>query len=261
MYNLDPHVAEIYDQLETYTDDLTLIRSLLPNRENLRILEPFCGTGRLLIPLAQDGHTLVGLDCAAAMLDRARRKLNMLPEEVAQEIVTLIEMDVLTDEWPTGFDVVLLGANCLYELATPEDQVRCIAAAAHTLRPGGYVYVDNNHMEGELDESWQHTNSDRAFPAGTCADGTQLTSSTKTIWFDVPRRLARFARRTKITLPNGESTEYEYIRQTHPVSCGEVQAWLEQHGFEIEHVLGERDGSPYVETASRAIFWARYAAN
>lgn len=260
MYNLDPHVAEIYDQQETYTDDLTLIRSLLQNRKNLRILEPFCGTGRLLIPLAQDGHTLVGLDSAAAMLDRAARKLKMLPEMV-QENATLVEMDVLTGEWPTGFDVVLLGGNCLYELATPEDQARCIAAAASSLRPGGYVYVDNNHMEGELDESWQHTNSDRAFPSGTCADGTQLTSSTKTIWFDVPRRLARFARWTKITLPNGDLIEHEYIRQTHPVSCGEVQAWLERHGFEIEHVLGERDGSPYVETSSRAIFWARRAEN
>jgi SAM-dependent methyltransferase len=259
MYNLDAHIAEIYDQQETYRDDLTLIRSLIQNRGALRILEPFCGTGRLLIPLAEDGHTMVGFDSASGMLDRAALKKEHLPEASRQK-VTLVEMNALTDAWPTGFDVVLLGGNCLYELGTPEEQERCIAAAAASLRPGGYVYVDNNHMQGELDETWQHENSERAFPTGTCEDGTRLSSTVKTIWFDVPRRLARFARRTQVTFPDGHSIEYDYTRQTHPVSYGEVQSWLEAHAFVIERVWGERDGTPYSETSSRAIFWARRAA-
>jgi len=57
-YDIEPHIAEIYDQVETYTDDLYLIRRLIGGRVPLRILEPFCGTGRILIPLALDGHTL-----------------------------------------------------------------------------------------------------------------------------------------------------------------------------------------------------------
>ena len=38
------------------------------------VLELACGTGRLTIPLAQDGHGVVGLDSSACMLRRARAK-------------------------------------------------------------------------------------------------------------------------------------------------------------------------------------------
>jgi hypothetical protein len=54
MYDVEPHVAGIYDQSETYTDDVKLIRCLIGERGPWRILEPFCGTGRILIPLAAD---------------------------------------------------------------------------------------------------------------------------------------------------------------------------------------------------------------
>ena len=52
MYDIEPHIAEIYDQVEIYHDDVELIRKLIGGRGPLRILEPFCGTGRILIPLA-----------------------------------------------------------------------------------------------------------------------------------------------------------------------------------------------------------------
>ena len=61
MYDIESHIAEIYDQIEMHTDDVTLLRKLIGGRGALRILEPFCGSGRILIPLALDGHHLVGL--------------------------------------------------------------------------------------------------------------------------------------------------------------------------------------------------------
>jgi len=39
------------------------------------VLELGCGTGRVAIPLAQDGHDVVGLDRSEAMLARAQRHL------------------------------------------------------------------------------------------------------------------------------------------------------------------------------------------
>ena len=69
-YDLDPHVAEIYDQVETETDDIELIRTLITGKGVLRILEPFCGTGRILIPLALDGQEIVGLDAHGFAVER-----------------------------------------------------------------------------------------------------------------------------------------------------------------------------------------------
>jgi len=255
-YNIDVHVADIYDQVETQTEDVALIQRLIGERGPLRILEPFCGTGRILIPLALDGHELVGLDQARAMLDRARAKIKRLPEGV-QKRITLAEADVTASSWPGDFDLVVLGGNCFYELASSEEQERCIASAAAALRPGGYVYVDNDHMEGDLDGDGRQpgVNANR-FPTGTCADGARVQGSTETIWWDAPRRLVRFRRTATVTLPDGSTTTKEWVQQKHPPSAVEVRTWLEQHGFIIEQTYGDRTGSPYVQTSPRAIFWA-----
>jgi len=255
MYDLEPHIAEIYDQVETYSDDVELIRKLIGGRGSLGILEPFCGTGRILIPLALDGHELVGLDQAKGMLDRARQKVGQLPAQVQHRII-LHAADVIADEWPAGFDLVILGGNCFYELATPEEQEQCIISAATSLHSGGHVYVDNDHMEGEFDTSWQRTGVNQGFPTGTCSDGTCVESITETIWFDVSLRLVRFRRCTKATLPDGSVIENEYIQQKHPVSKVEVQNWLKSHGFTVKQVYGDRTGNPYNKTSPRAIFWA-----
>jgi len=256
MYDIEPHLAEIYDQNETYTDDVELIRNLIGGCEHLRILEPFCGTGRILIPLALDAHDLVGLDQAIGMLDRARTKIRQLPEEV-QRRITLTKADVTSEKWPEGFDLVILGGNCIYELATAQEQERCIISAAASLNSGGHVYVDNNHMEGNLDKSWQKSGVSKGFPTGTCSDGTHVESNCKTIWWDAPHRLVRFRRCTKVTLPDGSTLKKGYVQQKHPASAIEVQTWLEPHGFVVERMYGDRAGNPYTETSSRAIFWAR----
>jgi hypothetical protein len=84
-----------------------------------------------------------------------------------------------------------------------------------------------------------------------------LESTSEAIWWDAPRRLIKFRRHTRVTYPDGREAEHEFIQQKHPVSQGEVQAWLERHGFEVEVLYGDRTGSPYTDTSPRAIFWAR----
>lgn len=238
-YSLDRCFAEWYDQNETYTDDIELIRRLIVGPGSLRILEPFCGTGRILIPLAQDGHEIVGIDQSRAMLDRAQMKIDALPKEV-QRRIALTEGDVIAQPWPQGFDLVILGANCFYELATPEEQEQCISSASAALKPGGYLYLDNNHMEGELDEAWRKPN--------------------ETVWYDAPNRLWRSRRCSVITSPDGTTTEHEYIMQKHPVSVLEEQEWLVRHGFLILHLYGDRAGNTYAPASGRGIFWARKGA-
>lgn len=73
-YDVHPILAEAYDLHETHTTDVELIRRLIGDRKGLRILEPFCGTGRILLPLACDGHEVVGIDISGHMLQRVRRQ-------------------------------------------------------------------------------------------------------------------------------------------------------------------------------------------
>ncbi|HEX5942312.1 MAG TPA: hypothetical protein VFY66_08535, partial [Anaerolineales bacterium] len=152
---------------------------------------------------------------------------------------------------------VILGCNCFYELATADEQEKCIAQAFQSLKPGGHLFLDNDHMEGDLSASWQNIGVVEPSFCGKCLDGTAVENTRETLWFDVTHRLARFRRRIKVTFPNGSAVEQEYIQQKHPVGKREIQDWLEKHGFAIDGIYGNHDGAPYTDASPRAIFWAR----
>jgi SAM-dependent methyltransferase len=255
LYDLDP-VAEIYDRVETQTGDIALLKRLIEDGSRLRVLEPFAGTGRIVIPLAMDGHAVTGLELADAMVRRAAAKVAELPADV-QKRITFRRMDALRGAWPAGFDLVVLAGNCLYELATSHDQEAVIRAAADALRPGGALFVDNDHMEGPLAPDWRDPGAKPAFPTGRCADGTVLESTMETVWTDVPGRLARFRRRVRIRTADGRIQEWCFIQQKHAPSAAEVRSWLEGHGLSIEGQLGDYQGAPCSQNSERAIFWAR----
>jgi len=255
VYDLDS-IAELYDRLETQTADLAFIQRLIADQPPLRILEPFAGTGRILIPLAVDGHRVTGLELAPAMLRRTAAKVASLPQAI-QDRITLCSMNVLREPWPAGFDLVILAGNCLYELATPPEQEWVIRAAVAAARSGGYLYVDNDHMEGPLAPSWCELGEKPAFPSGRCADGTELQSTLETIWFDRDSRLARFRRRVQICAPDGRVSEHIFVQQKHPVSAAEVCGWLEVQGVKVEGCFGDHHGRPHTQDSERAIFWAR----
>jgi len=257
MYDvIDQHIAEIYDRAETQRDDVVLVKSLVGDK-SARILEPFCGHGRMLIPLAEAGYKIMGLDLSDHLLQSLDERLRQLPSAV-QARASFRKSDVIAEEWPTGFDVVILGANCFYELATAQEQEHCITAAASALVPGGHLYLDNNHMEGNLDPSWCTPGvQENAFPTGVCADGTRVRGTSETIWHDAAQRLVRFRRTVTITTPDGRVQKREWMQQKHPPSATEMSGWLRAHRFAVEALWGDRHRSPFGNASGRAIFWAR----
>jgi SAM-dependent methyltransferase len=257
MYDVERHIAEIYDRQEDYVDDIQLISNLIAGEKSLRILEPFCGTGRILLPLVLAGHRGVGIDRAKVMLDRAREKASQFPRTVRDRL-KLVRADVLAKSWPRDFGLVILGGNCLYELATAEEQEKCVARASRSLNPGGHLFLDNNHMEGHLSESWQRRDKDeKAFPTGECEDGTIVQTTRERIWYDIEMRLVKYRRRTIVSFSDGNTLAQEYEMQCHPPSTAEMRIWLEKYGFEVQALYGDRSGNKYDNSSNRAIFWAK----
>jgi SAM-dependent methyltransferase len=101
------------------------------------VLELACGTGRLTIPLAQDGHEVVGLDASPAMLAAARRKA--LEADVA---ATFLLGDMRDFDLGRSFGFVLVSCNSLSHLTEPEDLRACLTAIRRHLAPGGVLAFD-----------------------------------------------------------------------------------------------------------------------
>lgn len=77
--------AEFYDHVRPYQQrpDVDFYLRLARDTGG-PVLEVGCGTGRVLVPTAQAGIEVTGLDRSQAMLQRCRERLAKEPPEVAR---------------------------------------------------------------------------------------------------------------------------------------------------------------------------------
>jgi len=248
-----PLLAELYDRTETYTDDIELVRTLIGKSKPLNILECFSGTGRIVVPLARDGHMITGIEIAPAMNARAAAKVLRLGRDV-QGRVKLNVQDVLDGQWGYGYDLVIMGGNAFYELPSAETQERCIRFARGALVVGGRLYLDNNDYKGDWVEG--PFGKELVIFEGTGKDGTLGRWTVEWVKFDGGRRVLNLKRTWYTRKPDGVENRVEYLGRKHPVTADEVEGWLKNNGFRVLEVFGDRQGNPYTGKCARAIFWA-----
>lgn len=109
----------------------------LARRTGGPVLELACGTGRLSVPLAEDGHPVVGLDNSAAMLAAARQKAG----EAAVEI-EFVKGDMRSFDLGREFALVIVSCNSLSHLVTNEELTGSLRRIARHLAPGGLLAFD-----------------------------------------------------------------------------------------------------------------------
>ena len=101
------------------------------------ILELACGTGRLTIPLARDGHEVVGLDASRAMLRATQAK-----SDAGDVEITFVQGDMRSFDLRRRFPLVILCCNSLAHLTTNEDVKAGLACVLKHLAPGGLFALD-----------------------------------------------------------------------------------------------------------------------
>jgi SAM-dependent methyltransferase len=100
------------------------------------VLELGCGTGRILIPVAEAGVAAVGLDRAAAMLAIAREKVGRCAREVQQRI-EIVEGDMRELSLGRRFKLVMIPYRAFLHLLTIEDQRRALGCVREHLAEDG----------------------------------------------------------------------------------------------------------------------------
>lgn len=103
------------------------------------VLELGCGTGRLLVPLAQAGYEVVGLDRSAAMLARAEARLAAAG---LSNRVTLIQANMIDFHLDQSFGLALFALNTFMHLSEQSDQIAALTCARQHLRLGGLLILD-----------------------------------------------------------------------------------------------------------------------
>lgn len=129
--------GNIYDGMNTEIDDLPFYSHWLQKRKNGRILELCCGTGRLTIPLAQEGYTITGVDNSSSMLRQAKAKANELNVPIQ-----FIESDIRTLDLPEVYDIIFIPFNSIHHLYNNQDFFNVLIGVKKHLKENGYFIFD-----------------------------------------------------------------------------------------------------------------------
>ena len=100
------------------------------------MLELGAGTGRTLIPMAEAGATVTGLDANGAMLDALRKKLLGRPPKFIKRI-TLVEGDMRRFKLKGKFALIAAPFRAFLHNLTVADQLATLACVRTHLAPKG----------------------------------------------------------------------------------------------------------------------------
>lgn len=140
MYN---QLARYYDLIhKNLTADIPFVLQLAAEAGD-PVLELGCGSGRLLLPLARAGNTIIGLDNSPVMLERLRQRLAAEPAAV-QSRLQLVESDMMTLELPDDnerYSLIFASYNTIMHLSPPQ-LATALRRIRDLLKPDGRLFLD-----------------------------------------------------------------------------------------------------------------------
>lgn len=223
-------------------------------RSGSPVLELGCGTGRLLIPLAQAGFTVVGLDLYAPMLKAASEKIAKL-DEAARRRISLVQADMSRFSLKQHFNMAYISANTIFHLSRQE-QRECLKHIRDALKPGGAILIDCESP------SSMTTARECVGMLNRCDDyGEENTGKTASIrsWImDVELARCLMRVRTEVTEEShsGDVKKWTYEHTLHWFDKDELEHLLAESGFTTRYVYGDWDMRLFSENDHRMIFAA-----
>ncbi|PDW02903.1 class I SAM-dependent methyltransferase [Candidatus Viridilinea mediisalina] len=244
--NYDPF-ARYYDaDFRDYHDDLALYRELA-RRTGGPLLELMCGTGRVLLPLAAEGHMLTGVDISPAMLQIAAARLQ---EFDLSAQVNLIEGDVRSLSLPERhFALAFVAVNSFMHLETVRDQLACLSNVRRALTRRGLLVLDLFSPDPhELLREDNRLVLDREYEL----DGNHVQKFIA-IDSDVASQLSRITYIYDETAPSGMLTRRTMHFNLRWLYRFELEHLLARAGFSLRNLYGSYELDEYATGSPRLI--------
>ena len=105
------------------------------------ILELACGTGRITLPLAREGHEIWGIDNSPKMLQILDRKLENEPPDVAKKI-HFSTQEMQNFEIDQKFRLIIIPFNSFLLLTDRDDLDKCLLSCRDHLEDDGKLIID-----------------------------------------------------------------------------------------------------------------------
>lgn len=252
-------MTQFYDTIARYydaeniemTDDLPLYSSLAEIYGE-PILDVGCGTGRVMLHLAQEGHRCVGVDTSSFMVERGQRKAASLGE--ASNLIQFEVGDILNHQPAEPYQLILLPYHLFMHFRDQETQLKVLAKLAELLADDGVIVFDlPNAGEVFATQDDDAIRLDRTFIEPETGNAVMQQSVSQ---------LDRVTQELFVTWIYDEITTDSTLKRTlahlvlRYVFFSELQLLLSTNGLEVREVYGDYDEGPFMDGCPRMIVLA-----
>lgn len=238
-------VAELYDYVTPYHNrqDAGFFVEMA-RQSSGPVLEVGCGTGRVLIPTAQAGIEITGLDLSSSMLSVCRDKLSRLPQ-VVREKVQLHYADMREFDLGREFRLATLPFRPFQLLTTVEDQLSCLNCIYRHLAREGRLILDlfNPSLKFLIDDDASAEILD--VPEFVMPDGRKVSRYHRIAARDLFNQIQEVELIYYVTHADGRVERLLHVFPMRYLFKFEVEHLLARCGFKVEHVYADYDRSPY----------------
>lgn len=217
------------------------------------VLELGCGTGRVSIPLAEDGSEIWALDLSDEMLSQLRGKLKQLSAPAVRRL-HIVHGSMAGFDLGRKFDLIIVPFRAFQALAERAEQETCLECVKKHLSDRGRFIMHVFKPKAVFEESWVQPES---------FDWEVIDPRTG-------KTLSRYERRRRIDLDR-QVLYVDLIYRTEgsnqdivePLAVSyfyeeQMRSLLQRHGFDIIEELGYFDGRP-IASGPELIFICRRA--
>lgn len=214
------------------------------------------GNGRIAVEAAIQGARVIGVDSSSVMLSICRQRAR---DEGVDGRLTLIKADFRDFELPEPADLVVIPFHSIGHMLTPDDRRTCFARAFDQLKPGGRLVFD--HFVFDEPRARQMDGLTRLRGEYVDPETARDTLLWVNVRFDFRAERMHILAISEEVDPFGTTGARRIRRMDFSwMAPDQAQALLGEAGFEIEHVWGGFDETPFTAESSEQIYTARKPA-
>jgi SAM-dependent methyltransferase len=255
-YDRSRFLTELYDLLPVVTArrDLPFYQKMARETGG-PVLELGSGTGRVLLPLAGEGHRVTGLDLSEAMLERCRGKLARLPVE-ERERVRLVQGDMTNFDLGELFPLVVIPFRPFQHLLEVEQQVACLRAVHRHLPEKGRLVLDMFHTDPRRTYDPAYLEESAPMPEFVLSDGRRVVMRDRVRAYHRAVQRNDFEFLFDVTWPDGRRERLVHQDSLRYFFRYEMEHLLARCGFRVAALYGNFDRSAFGDDSPEMIFVA-----